>query len=185
MQPLGAGEIEKGLVDGQRLDQRRERQHGAAHVAADFAVFRYVRLDHHGVRAAAQRLEHRHRRVDAVGARDITGGRDHTALAAADDHRFVDQRRIVALFDCGVEGVAIDMRDGELVELAVARKPRRAAGRTARGLLGRIRQAVAAEAHGISRSQCPPSAASALPTSAGSRPVSAANVDSRRSSPAK
>src|SRR5664280_2819108 len=116
---------------------------------------------------------------------DVTGGRDHTALAAADDHRFVDQRRIVALFDCGVEGVAIDMRDGELIELAVARKPRRAAGRTARGLLGRIRQAIAAEAHGISRSQCPPSAASALPTWVGSRPVSAAKADSRRSSPAK
>ena len=91
MQALGAGEIEEGFVDRQRLDQRREREHRLAHLAADFDVFRHVRLDHHGVRAAAQRLEHRHRRADAVGARHVAAGRDHAAFAAADDHRFVDQ----------------------------------------------------------------------------------------------
>ena len=58
-----------------------------------------------------QRLEHRHRGVHAVGARDVAGGRDHAALAAADDQRLVGERRIVALLDRGVEGVAVDMRD--------------------------------------------------------------------------
>ncbi len=48
------------------------------------------------------------------------------------------------------------MRDGQRVELGMAGKPRRAAGRAARGRVRRVGQAIAAEAHGISRSQCPP-----------------------------
>ena len=56
-----------------------------------------------------QRLEHRHRRAHAEGARDVAGGRDHAALAAADDQRLVGQGRVVALLDGGVEGVAIDV----------------------------------------------------------------------------
>ena len=42
-----------------------------------------------GVRAQPPRLEHRHGRADAVGARDVAGGRHHAALAAADDQRLV------------------------------------------------------------------------------------------------
>ena len=40
-----------------------------------------------------QRLEHRHRRAHAEGARDVAGGRDDAALAAADDHRLVGEAR--------------------------------------------------------------------------------------------
>ena len=92
--PLGAGEIEKRLVDRQRLDQRRQRLHGVAHLAADADVFRHVRPDHdRGMRAQRQRLEHRHRRAHAIGARDVAGGRHHAALAAADDHGLVGDAR--------------------------------------------------------------------------------------------
>ena len=51
-------------------------------------------------------------------------GRDHAAPPAAHDQRAVAQRGIVALLDAGVEGVAIDMRDGEAVELSMAGEPR-------------------------------------------------------------
>ena len=46
VQPLGAGEIEKSLVDRQRLDQRRQSQHHPAHLAADAGIFLHVRPDH-------------------------------------------------------------------------------------------------------------------------------------------
>ncbi len=184
MQPFGAGEIEKGLVDRQRLDQRREREHRLAHLAAGFDVFRHVRPDHHRVRAAAQRLEHRHGGADAIGARHVAAGGDHAALAAADDHRLVDQRGIVAFLDRGVEGVAVDMRDGERIELgdgargAASRMagsappcPARSARQSRQKLTGfpapRARR----------RARCGP-----WPISAGSQPASAANAAASRSS---
>ena len=107
---LGAGKIEKRLVDRERLDQRRQRLHHGAPRGRP-GIFVHVGPHDAGVRAQAQRLEHRHRRAHAVGARDVAGGRDHAALAAADDDRLVGERGIVALFDGGVERVAIDMGD--------------------------------------------------------------------------
>jgi hypothetical protein len=68
------------------------------------------RADHGRMRAERQRLEHRHRRAHAEGARDVAGGRHHAALAAADDDRLVGELGIVALLDGGVERVAIDGR---------------------------------------------------------------------------
>ena len=44
MQPLRAGEIEKGLVDGDRLHQRRQLQHELAHLAAGDAILLHVRV---------------------------------------------------------------------------------------------------------------------------------------------
>ena len=134
VQPLGAGQVHERLVDRERLDQRRQLEHQLAHLAADAARISPCS----GVITTAcgqslQRLEHRHRRMDAVGARDVAGGRDHAALAAADDQRLVGERRIVALLDRGVEGVAVDMRDRRARRAARWRdQPRRAAGRAAR-----------------------------------------------------
>jgi hypothetical protein len=42
MEALGAAEIEEGLVDRERLDQRRQRLHQRADLAADADVFRHV-----------------------------------------------------------------------------------------------------------------------------------------------
>ena len=101
--------------------------------AADRGRISPCSADDGGVRAQRQRLEHRHRRAHAEGARDVAGGRDHAALAAADDHRLVGERRVVALLDRGVEGVAIDMGDGRAYRSsAMAEQARRAAGRAAR-----------------------------------------------------
>ena len=93
MHALGAGKIEKGFVDRQRLHQRRQRLHGMAHFAADPHIFRHVRRDHDRGRAQRQRLEHRHGRAHAEGAGDVAGGRHHAALAAADDHGLVGDAR--------------------------------------------------------------------------------------------
>ena len=49
------------------------------------------------------------------------------AASAADYERLVGQFRIVAFFDRSVEGVAIDMRDGQVIEFLVADDPRTAA----------------------------------------------------------
>ena len=176
MQAFGAGQIEEGFVDRQRLDQRREVEHRLAHGAAGRDIFLHIGLDDDGIRAFGQRLEHRHGRADAEGARDIAASGDHATFAAADDHRFVGKTRVVALFDCGVEGVAVDMRDGQRGGFRVAHEARGAAGNAALCRVGRIRQAIAAEAHGTSRSQLPPpSAARATPIWAGSIPASVAN----------
>src|SRR5262249_39120747 len=62
----------------------------------------------------------------------------------ADDDRLVLQGGIVALLDTGVESVAVDMGDGEVLELAMGDDARRAAGRAA-GRLAADLQAVAAQ----------------------------------------
>ena len=53
VQPLGAGEIEKRFVDRQRLDQRRELEHHAPHLAADARIFLHIGPHHLGMGAAA------------------------------------------------------------------------------------------------------------------------------------
>ena len=147
VQPFGAGEIEERFVDRQRLDQRRQRQHHRPHFAAGLGIFLHIGPHHFGMRTKPQRLVHRHRRPDAVGARDIAARGDDTAPAAADDHRLGGERGVVALFDGGVERVAIDVRDRQRRQFVMANEARRAAGRTARRLRRRIGKAVAAEAH--------------------------------------
>src|SRR4051812_29780364 len=160
--PLGAGEIEEGLVDRERLDQRRQRLHGLAYLAPNPDIFRHVRRDHGGMRAGFQRLVHRHGRPHAVGAGDVAGGRHHAALAPADDHGLVGDVGIVALLDGRVEGVAVDMCDGQACERAVAGEAGGTAGGTAPHAhiqIGRTNPAEAAGAgrlpggHGTSRSQ--------------------------------
>ena len=44
---------------------------------------------------------------------DVAGGGDDAAAAAADDDRAVGEAGIVALLHRGVEGVAVEMGDGE------------------------------------------------------------------------
>ena len=127
VQPLGAGKVEKRLVDRERLDQRRQRLHHGAHLAADADIFFHVRRDDDRLGAGVQRLEHRHGRAHALDAGDVAGGRDDAALAAADDDRLVLQRRIVALLDRRVEGVAVDMGEMQPVELRMPDQARAAA----------------------------------------------------------
>jgi hypothetical protein len=145
VQPLGAGEVEEGLVDRDRLDQRRQLQHEPPHLAADTAVFVDVGRDHHRVRARLEGLEHGHGRANAEGARHVAGGRHDAALAPADDHRLVVEAWIVPFLDGREEGVAVDVSDGEEVPLRMAEDARRAARGAARGRRRIDGQAVAAD----------------------------------------
>ena len=111
-----ASSIDSGCTSGVSL------RHQRADLPRHRDVFREVGADHHRVGARLQRLEHRHGAAHAVDARDIAGGGDHAAHAAADDHRLRGELRAVALFHAGVERVAVDMRDGEGEQLRVARR---------------------------------------------------------------
>jgi hypothetical protein len=128
VQQLGAGQVEKGLVDREWLNQRRRLAHERPHRAADGAILRHVGADDDGIRTGLERLEHRHRGAHAVEPRDVAAGEDDAALATADDYRLVGERRVVAFLDAGVKGVAIEMRDRERIELGVAEQASRAAG---------------------------------------------------------
>ena len=44
-------------------------------------------------------------------------------MATADDHRDIVQLRTVPFLDGGVEGVAVEMGDGEIMKFLVARNP--------------------------------------------------------------
>jgi hypothetical protein len=72
-------------------------------------------------------FEHRHGGFHSECAGDIAGSEHDTALIAADNHRLVLEGRRVALFDGGVECVAIDMGDFKGIDFPVAKQARRAA----------------------------------------------------------
>src|SRR6266851_5296452 len=127
MELFGAAEVEKGLVDRHRLDDRRELSHLGAHGAPDLAVFRHVRADHDPVRTGGQRLEHRHCRAHAIKAGDVAAGEHDPTGTAANDDRTIGKVGPVAFFDRGIKGVTIDMRDRQFVE----RGMRDEAGRSA------------------------------------------------------
>ena len=148
VQALGAREVEKGLVDGDRFDEGRQIAHQRANVARDRCIFSHVGFHDDGFRAGGERLEHGHGGADAADARDVAAGGNDAALAPADDEGLVAKLRIVALLDGGIEGVAIHVGDGEGVQLRVEEKARPAAGRAPLRAFRHGREAVAAEACG-------------------------------------
>ncbi len=83
----------------------------------DARIFCHVGPNDDGGRAQPQRFEHRHGGAHAERARDVAGGGDHAAPPAADDHRTVAERWIIALLDGGVERIAVDMGDRQPREL--------------------------------------------------------------------
>ena len=149
MQFLSAGEIHKGLIQRQRLDGGGELVHQRADLFANLGIGRHAGVDDDRVGAEVERFEHRHCRAHAANARHITGGRDNPALAAANDHRLVDQFRVVSFLDTGIKGIAIHMRDGEIKQLIVAHDSEAAAFGAAPGV-GKFRQAIATKGrHGF------------------------------------
>ena len=128
----GAGQVEEGFVEAERFDGGGEGFHQGADRAAGFGVGGEAGFDDDGLRAEFQGLEHRHRGADAVDAGKVAAGRDDAAVAAADDDGVIFEGRIVALFDAGVESVAVHVGDGEGLEFRMGQNPRRAAGGAAR-----------------------------------------------------
>ena len=142
----GSGQIEEGFINREGLHQRRHIHHHAAHEAADFGIFRHVGLDDHSLWAKLQCLEHGHGGFHAADAGNVTSCRHNAPHAAANDEGLVGKLRVIALFDCGIEGVAVDVGDRELMQFGVT-KQARAATRPATPLIGLNRRvAVAAEA---------------------------------------
>ena len=143
---LAAVEVEKGLVDRQRLDEGRETHHPRPDFAPDPGIFGHVGRQDHCIRTQSPGSRHRHRRAHAKGSGDVTAGGDHAARPrAADDQRLVVEARIVALLDRGVEGVAVDMGDGEAGGVVKIDRARRAAMRASGCTAGIPAQTVAAE----------------------------------------
>ena len=110
-QMRAAGDVGKGLVDGDALDHRREIvEHFYRRVAQPLVVAE-IAADEDQLRAEFARLAPRHAAAHAEGARLVGGGEHDTA---ADRDRLAAQRRIEQLLDRGIEGVEIRMQDGAL-----------------------------------------------------------------------
>lgn len=76
--------------------------------------------------------------MHAEGARLIGARGYDSATPASNDERLTRQRRIVALLDGGIERVAVEVGDGEIVEFGMGDDARRAAAGTATLGLGRL-----------------------------------------------
>ena len=106
------GDVEIGLVEAQRFDQRGVAGEDIADLARDRAVGVEARLDEDKFGAAAARGHGRHGRAHAEFPRLVAGGGDDAAFAgAADGDRLAAQVRIVALLDGRIERIHVDMDD--------------------------------------------------------------------------
>ena len=112
------------LVDPRLLDRRDDLADGRPDLPRVVAVQRVARPDEHRVRAAAERLRGRHRRVDPERARHVVRRRDDAAAVwvAADDQGNRSQRRVFQLLDRGEERIQVEMSDNHAgrVEMRVA-----------------------------------------------------------------
>ena len=108
------GDVEKRLVDRDRLDGRREPPEDRHHLAARLLVAAAVDWQEDPLGAQAAGGPQRHRRVDAELAGLVACGTDDAPLvgsAATDDHRLAAERRVVALLDRGEERIEVDVED--------------------------------------------------------------------------
>jgi hypothetical protein len=88
----GTGGVEEGLVESDRLDERRHRLEDPVHLRARLGVERVVAAQEERMRAEPLRADRRHRRVDPEHTRFVRRGRDHAALPrSADDHRLTGE----------------------------------------------------------------------------------------------
>ena len=111
--PGVVGDVEVGLVERERLDQRRHLAIDREDLQRHRAVFLELGPDDDQVRAQAHGMRHRHGRADAELARLVAGRRDDAPAGrrTAHHHRPPPQRRVVALFHGRVEGVHVDVEN--------------------------------------------------------------------------
>ena len=111
----GRLEVDEGLVERQRLDERADLAEQRHHRAAGVAVGVEPAGEEGGVGTAPARLGRGHRRVDPERARLVRRRRhDAPAAGAADHDRLAAQRGLVALLHRGEEGVEIHVQDRRL-----------------------------------------------------------------------
>lgn len=108
-QMRAAGDVCKGFIDRDALDQRREIIEHLDRGIAEALIFAEAAADEDQLRAELARLTAGHAAAHAEDLRLIGGGKHH---AAADRDRLAAQRRVEQLLDRGVEGVEIGMQDG-------------------------------------------------------------------------
>ena len=113
MQRCGAGHVQEGFIQRQWFNGRGELLHHFSDGRTGFYIFIHARPHDHRFGAEFQCLKHRHRRFYTAHPGHIASRADHPAPTAANDDRFAGQFWIVALFDGGIEGIAIHMGDGE------------------------------------------------------------------------
>ena len=106
------GHVEIGLVERQRLDDRRVLGEDLADLLRDRLVDLEARLHEDQVRTLPLGRHRRHRRPDAELAGFVARRRDNATLAgSADGDRLAAELRIVPLLDGCVEGVHVDVDD--------------------------------------------------------------------------
>jgi hypothetical protein len=116
VEPAGAGHVEEGLVEGQRLDQRCVRAEHVHHAPADLAVVTVVPGQEHGPRAEPPRPDRGHGRVDAVHPCLVRGGgHDATVPGAPDDHWQPHELGTALQLAGHEERIHVDVEDRRLV----------------------------------------------------------------------
>ena len=147
MQTVRTAQIQKCLVNGKRLNERRVLAHQIADLIADLLVFLHIGSENYGLRTQLFGLKHGHGGMHTLNARNIAAGGDNPAPPAANNERLVVQIRIVAFFNGSIKRVAIYMRDAQLEKFVMGNEAGRfasSAALPARHSLG-ARAAIAAQ----------------------------------------
>ena len=131
MQTVRTAQIQKCLVNGKRLNERRVLAHQIADLIAGLLIFLHVWPNNHGLRTQLFGLKHGHGRMHALYARNIATRGNNPAPPAADNERLIVQIWIVAFFDGGVKCVAIYMRYAQLEKFVMGNEAGRFAGSAA------------------------------------------------------
>ncbi len=108
----GRGHVEAGLVQRQRLDQRRVAGEDGMHLPRHRLIDLEARPDEHQPGAAPPGGDGGHGRMHPKSPRLVAGGRHHAALArAAHGQRHAAQAWVVALLHGSVERIHVDVDD--------------------------------------------------------------------------
>jgi hypothetical protein len=107
------GDVEVGLVERERLDQRRHGAEEREHLGRHGPVFTEIGRHHRELRTEPDRTRHRHGGAHAERASLVARGGHHAAALrpAADGDRLPAQFRPVALLHGRIEGVHVDVDD--------------------------------------------------------------------------
>ena len=107
-------DVEKGLVDRDLLDQRREVSTDVKHAITDVEVVAERTVDHDEFRTQLACFPEWHRRPHAERSRLVARGKHH---AAADGDRFASQLGTTLLLDRCVERVEVDVQNRRRLHL--------------------------------------------------------------------
>ena len=106
--PVATLDVEEGLLDRARLDERGEAAEDLEEPGGGSLVGLGAVAGHEHLRPAPADLAERHTGVDAEGPGLVGRARDDLVR---DDHRPPAQPRVVALLDRGEEGVGVGVQD--------------------------------------------------------------------------